>query len=214
LELIIFDFDGTLIDSVPDLTASINHMYSYYNLPSVDENTVAKWLGDGVEKLVERALNYYNIDYSEEALKIFKDYYSKNYAVNTRLYPYAKEVLEYLKNKYKLALITNKPYEFVNPILDKLKINYFDLILGGNSLKEKKPSPYPIYYTCEKLNIPTSKTAIVGDSKNDILAGKNAGIKTIAVTYGYNFGEKIEEYTPDIIINSLKELKEIFWKLQ
>jgi phosphoglycolate phosphatase len=210
LKLIIFDFDGTLINSVPDLTTSVNYMYSFYGLDEINEEILANWLGDGAEKLVERALIFHNLDYNGKALKIFKSHYSKNYANKTILYPHAKEILEYLKDKYKLALITNKPYEFVNPILNKLKINCFDLILGGDSLKEKKPSPYPILHTCEKLNIPISKTAIVGDSKNDILAGKNAGIKTIAVTHGYNFGEDIKKYNPDIIINTLKELKEIF----
>jgi len=209
LKLIIFDFDGTLIDSVPDLTASINYMYSKFNLKSVDEEIVANWLGDGAVKLIERALNYYNLKYNKKALKIFKEHYSKNFAVNTKLYPYAKEILEYLKEIYKLALITNKPFEFVNPILEKLNIKYFDFILGGDSLKEKKPSPLPILHTCKKLNISPKETVIVGDSKNDIIAGKKAEVKTIAITHGYNFGEDIKKYNPDIIINSLKELKEI-----
>jgi phosphoglycolate phosphatase len=209
LQLVIFDFDGTLINSVPDLTASINYMYSIYGLNEVKEELVANWLGDGAKKLVERALNYYDLDYNEKALKIFKSHYSKNYAINTTLYPFAKEILEYLNKKYKLALVTNKPYEFVKPILKKLEIDYFDLVLGGDSLKEKKPSPAPLFYVCNKLKISPDKAIIIGDSKNDILAGKNANIKTVAITHGYNFGEDIRKYLPDIVINSLKELKDI-----
>ena len=211
MKLIIFDFDGTLIDSAPDLVDAINKMLKELNLKQVPFDKIVKWIGNGSLKLVERALKYNGIEdeiFLQKAHEIFKNKYKHSNAKKTVLYPYAKEILDFLKKDYHLALITNKPDEFISPILDKFDINVFDFILGGN-IKEKKPSPIPLLKACEYFNLNPNEALMIGDSKNDILAAKNADIKSVLVTHGYNQGENIKELNPDFIINSLMEIKDI-----
>ena len=211
LELIIFDFDGTLIDSAPDLVDSINEMLKEFNLKEAGFNEAVKWIGNGSLKLVERALKYNGIEDEEflhKAHKNFKEKYKHTNAKKTLLYPYAKELLYDLKKNYNLALITNKPDEYIKPILKKFDINVFDFILGGD-FEYKKPSPVPLLKACEYFDVSPNETVMIGDSKNDILAAKNANIKSVALTHGYSQGENIKSFNPDFTAYSLKEIKEI-----
>ncbi len=215
MKLIIFDFDGTLINSAPDLVDSINEMLKEFNLKTAPFDEAVKWIGNGSLKLVDRALKYNGIkdeNLLNKAHEIFKNKYKHSNAKKTILYPFAKEILDFLKKDYHLTLITNKPDEFIKPILKKLDIDVFDFILGGN-IKEKKPSPIPLLKACEHFSVKPDEALMVGDSKNDILATKNAGIKSVAITHGYNQGENIKEYEPDFIINSLIEIKDILNEL-
>ncbi len=210
MKLIIFDFDGTLIDSAPDLVDSINEMLKELNLKEAPFKEAIKWIGNGSLKLVERALRYNGIEdekFLEKAHKVFKEKYKHSNAKKTTLYPFAKELLDSLKDK-NLALITNKPDEYIKPILKKFDIDVFDFILGGD-FEYKKPSPIPLLKALEYFNVKPNEAIMIGDSKNDILAAKNANIKSIAVTHGYNQGVDIKDYDPDFIVNSLKEIKDI-----
>ena len=210
MKLIIFDFDGTLIDSAPDLVDSINEMLKELNLKEAPFKEAIKWIGNGSLKLVERALRYNGIEdekFLEKAHKVFKEKYKHSNAKKTKLYPFAKELLDSLKYK-NLALITNKPDEYIKPILKKFDIDVFDFILGGD-FEYKKPSPIPLLKALEYFNVKPNEAIMIGDSKNDILAAKNANIKSIAVTHGYNQGVDIKDYDPDFIVNSLKEIKDI-----
>ena len=204
MKAIFFDLDGTLIDSGDDLANAINYMLKSLNKKTFDNELIKSWVGNGAKTLVQRALN--SDDDFEKGYKIFMDYYSKNLSLHTKLYPNAKEVLNKLKKDYKLVLITNKPYKFVHPILETLDINLFEIVLGGDSLDEKKPSAKPLLYCLEKLNLNPKDVVMVGDSKNDILSAQKANIKSIALTHGYNYNEDIKAYNPDIIIDNLKEL--------
>ena len=213
--LLIFDLDGTLIDSAPDLTASVNYTLKQLGENEISIDNVRNYLGNGAEKLITRALSNGKEEWDrgevKKALEIFKAYYRKNVCVKTYLYEGVKETLE--KLPHKKAIVTNKPYEFVGDILKTLKIDkYFEIYIGGESLPEKKPSPMPLLHVCKKVGIKPDNAVIIGDSKNDILAGKNAGIKTIAVTYGYNYGEDISIYKPDFIIDKFDKLLEVLWK--
>ena len=210
--LLIFDLDGTLIDSVPDLANSVNYTLKRLNRSTFPEDVIRRWVGNGAEKLLIRALSggkeEWEKDEVEKALKIFKKHYKNNVCINTKLYDGVKKTLE--KLAFKKAIVTNKPYEFIEPILDKLGIKkHFDLWIGGESLDEKKPSPKPLLFICEKLGFSPENSVMIGDSKNDILAGKNAGIKTIALTYGYNYGEDIKKFNPDIVIDKFEKLLEV-----
>jgi len=210
LKLIIFDFDGTLIDSAPDLVDSINKMLKKLNLKEAPFEEAVKWIGNGSLKLVERALKYNNIEdkaFLQKAHNIFKEKYKHSNNQNTILYPHAKELLNKLIN-YHLALITNKPDEYIKPLLKKFDIDVFEFILGGD-FEYKKPSPVPLLKACEYFNVVPNEAVMIGDSKNDILAAKNANIKSIAVTHGYNQGVDIKEFEPDFTVNSLKEIKDI-----
>lgn len=218
-ELILFDLDGTLIDSVPDLALSVNHALSTLNLPTYTEDKIRTWIGNGALSLVQRALSNSmtvkdDLDdtLSKKALDIFFEFYKKNLSVSTTLYPNVKEGLAYLHEKdYILAIVTNKPYRFVEPILKSLEVNeYFSYIVGADSLAEKKPSPLPLIHVCDYFDIEIKSSIMIGDSKNDIQAANNANMESIAVTYGYDCNEDISIYKPTVIVDSFLELQEVF----
>jgi phosphoglycolate phosphatase len=213
LKAVFFDLDGTLIDSSADLANSINYMLKSLSLKEYDPEIIKTWVGNGATVLVKRALSGgMEIKETDEKLfkkakEIFLNHYKNNVCVYTSLYPEVKETLK--KIPLKKAIITNKPLEFVKPILKKLDIDMFDLIIGGECLKEKKPSPLPLLHACRELGINPDETVMVGDSKNDILAAKNAGIKSIAITYGYNHGEDIKKYEPDFIFDKFSDILKV-----
>jgi len=214
-ELLIFDLDGTLIDSVPDLASAINHMLITLGRMPFEEEQIRFWVGNGAQTLVKRALSgdtTINITLDktlfESALTIFLDYYAENLATNTRPYDQVPQTLKVLKEAgYTLVIVTNKPYDFVQPILQGLDLaQYFEDYLGGDSLATKKPDPLPLLHICEKFKVPTEKALMIGDSKNDILAASSADIESIAVTYGYNYGEDISIYKPDVVVDTFAEI--------
>jgi phosphoglycolate phosphatase len=217
-ELIIFDLDGTLIDSAPDLALAINFMLTALGRENFSEATIDLWVGNGASILVKRALSANKIiDESidkalfERALSIFLESYRENVCVKTVLYPNVKETLETLnKMGYKMAIVTNKPFVFVQPILEKLEIaSHFSLILGGDSLRSKKPEPEPLFYVCKNLDIAVEKSVMVGDSKNDILAANAADMQSIGVSYGYNYGEAISLFNPTVVVENFEAISEV-----
>jgi len=199
---IFLDFDGTIIDSSIDLANSINFMLKSLGLKTFEIDLIRSWIGGGATKLVQKALNEAGSEFSDEALQIFLSHYEKNLTNNTYLYDDVKETLLELKKDYILTLITNKPYKFVNPILKHFDLDIFEIVLGGDSLEYKKPHPYPLIYCMDKLNLKPDEVVMVGDSFNDIEAAKNAGVKSILVTYGFD-----EEIDADYKINNFKDIK-------
>jgi len=217
-ELILFDLDGTLIDSAPDLARSVNYMLRSINHNEFSEEVIDSWVGNGASTLVKRALSgnkivdeNINNDLFDRSLSIFLEYYKNNLCVKTTPYSNVKTTLQTLKDDgYKLAIITNKPFDFIEPILKQLRLdNLFELCIGGDSLDEKKPSPLPLQYVCKKLNTKPKNTLMIGDSKNDILAAQAANIQSIAVSYGYNYGEDIRVYKPDLTIDNFGDILEV-----
>lgn len=204
-QLLIFDLDGTLIDSVPDISSAANAMLAELNMQNYGVSEVRNWVGNGSHKLVERALmaaNNTNTTPSEQdinhAHNVFLEKYTQCAAVNTIEYTGVTTGLKQLKQAgYTLALVTNKPMQFVPAILDFFEwTNLFDITLGGDSLSKKKPDPMPLYHVCDALKFHVEQCYMIGDSKNDILAGQNAGMKTLGVSYGYNYGQDIREFNP------------------
>ena len=214
-KLIIFDLDGTLINSSPDLALSINYMLESLNRPTHSLETIHHWVGNGAEILVKRALSESSeIDptlvesFCQDALKTFLNFYANNLAVETVTYPHVHSTLTTLKEHgYRLAIVTNKPFKFVAPILKALELeDFFELVLGGNSLAQRKPDPMPLLHVCEKLNISPQASVMVGDSKNDILAANSANMESIGLTYGYNYGEAINIYKPSAVFDDFSAL--------
>ena len=217
-KLLIFDLDGTLINSALDLALSVNYMLETLGCETFDETIIHGWVGNGALTLVKRALSGTrtvdeNLDeiYVEKALRIFLDYYQKNLCNATVPYPHVLTTLETLKQKgYTLAIVTNKPFSFVAPILENLKMDgLFQLILGGDSLSEKKPHPMPLLHVCDTLDVKVEASMMIGDSKNDILAANSSNMYSIGVTYGYNYGESIEVHKPTLVIDNFVELLEV-----
>jgi len=214
-KVILFDLDGTLIDSAPDLAVAVNHMLKVLNRETFSQDIIRYWVGNGAQVLVKRALSGQSeIDENlepvlfEKALEIFLTFYAQNLAVTTVTYPNVPSTLKTLKEAgYRLAIVTNKPFDFVAPILEGLNLNgLFELHLGGDSLPQKKPDPTPLLYVCEKFNVTVEQCVMVGDSKNDILAANACGMQSIGVTYGYNYGEDIAVYEPSIVIDGFGDL--------
>ena len=211
----LFDFGGTLSGSVPYLGLAVNHMLRSLEYPEYNEDMIRTWVGNGAQMLVKRALSGNiivdeDLDQAlfEDALGRFMNYYGEHICIGTAAYPKVGETLRALKEEgYLLAIVTNKPYGFIAPILEALGLNgLFEFCVGGDSLPKRKPDPLPLIYVCETLGAPVEKAIMVGDSKNDILAAQAAGMDSIGVTYGYNYGEGIDVYRPDVVIDQFSKL--------
>lgn len=217
-ELIIFDFDGTLINSIPDLTLAINSMLKQFDLTPLSIQQVTPFIGNGAKPLVKRALaealkqNPERFIDFNQAFDIYLKAYQSITCKDTFLYDGVLETLEYLdQNAYKMAICTNKPFNFIEPILDTLNIKHiFKLWIGEDSLAEKKPNALPLVHIVNSMNSTIEKSIMVGDSKNDILAANNAQMESIGVSYGYNYNENIADYQPTIVVDHFADLKSFF----
>jgi len=203
-ELLIFDLDGTLIDTREDITRAVNEMLVYYKLPEKKVWEVTGLVGDGILKLVERCVSDKNININE-AVEVFKDNYKKHMLDTTKPYPGITEVLSELSDKTK-AVLTNKAFSFSKAILDGLNLTpFFDIIVGGDTLPVKKPNPDGLKYILQKTGISKSRAVMIGDGKNDMLTAKKVGISSIFVTYGFYRLNK-NEINSDFIINDPREI--------
>jgi phosphoglycolate phosphatase len=138
--------------------------------------------------------------------------YAKNLCNETKPYPNVMSTLKTLSAEgYRLVIVTNKPYDFVAPILEGLKIDsLFEFWLGGDSLKKKKPDPLPLLHACERLGLDIAQCVMVGDSKNDLLAANAVGMDSVGVTYGYNYGEEVSVYAPNLIAEDFSDILSAF----
>lgn len=210
IKLICFDLDGTLVDSVPDLRLALNAMLDEFQLPHCQDEDIKTWVGNGIPKLVERALKHVRNQSTSksDALSRFETHYQHYLNSASCLYDNVAETLKVLKARgYQTALITNKAEQFLPDLLANFEISdYFDLVLGGDTLAKNKPDPMQVNYALEHFCCDKTQAVMVGDSKNDILAGQNAGLVSIALTYGYNYGEPVSLLSPDYIIDQFNEL--------
>ena len=205
-QLLIFDFDGTLIDSVPDLADATNIMLTTLGKETYSLDTIRNWVGNGSRMLVERALvgkievleGELTKEEADHAEQVFFEAYNNISGSKTVAYPDVDSGLKKLKAAgYTLALVTNKPIRFVPKILQSFGWqDLFVEVLGGDSLPVKKPDPAPLLHVCEALNVTPDQAVMIGDSKNDILAGQNANMDTLGLSYGYNYGQDIRELNP------------------
>ena len=220
-KLVIFDLDGTLVDSAPDLALALNHTLETLACETYSADIIRSWVGNGAQTLVKRGLSgdsQIDEDIDPElfaqALDLFLDFYAQNLCVDTITYPNVLATLKGLKTQgYRLALVTNKPYDFIEPLLQGLELTgLFELCLGGDSLSKRKPDPMPLLHVCDQLEVKASECVMVGDSKNDILAAKSAKMHSIGVSYGYNYGEDIGVYKPENVVDDFSEVLELLYK--
>jgi phosphoglycolate phosphatase len=206
VQLLIFDLDGTLIDSGFDLALSVNAMREKMGLRRLPHEEIATFIGHGVLNLVRRSLGEEAPEEKvQEALDFFLAYYREHMLDNTLPYPRVVPALDELKSRH-LAVLTNKPVRFSELILEGLGMaSYFRYIYGGNSFDQKKPDPIGAHKLMSDLQVPPRATMIVGDSDTDVLTGKNAGIWTCGVTYGFG-AYTLEKAPPDFIIDDLLQL--------
>ncbi len=211
--MVLIDLDGTLVDSVPDLTFCVDEMMQELGMPLRGEARVRTWVGNGVERLVRRALTD-SLDGEPEdelfqrAYPIFLRLYAENTSGRSQLYPGVREGLDYLRSAgFKLGCVTNKAEQFTLPLLEAMEIrDYFAIVVSGDSLQEKKPHPMPLLHAAEFFGVEPGKALMLGDSMSDVKAARAAGFKVVCMSYGYNHGIDIREANPDAVLDSMTEL--------
>ncbi|MEQ8798592.1 MAG: phosphoglycolate phosphatase [Salinisphaeraceae bacterium] len=210
IELVVFDLDGTLVDSAPDLAAATDAVLAELGAPAAGVTKVRDWVGNGTRKLVERALVDARLDpaRTEAVHDRFQALYAAAPCVESRLFDGVQVCMAALAERgMPMALVTNKPAAFLPAILGGLGIEgYFRWTLGGDSLPQKKPDPAPLLHCAEQAGVPPEHCLMVGDSRHDVQAGRAAGFPVVAVTYGYNHGDPIRDSNPDYALDSLAEL--------
>jgi phosphoglycolate phosphatase len=208
VKLLIFDLDGTLIDSGRDIAISTNAMLRELGRPEVDEKTVNSYVGNGVGVLVRRALGESSPESEFEAgVAFFIRYYRAHSLEHTRLYPGMRAALDELKNSdHKLAVLTNKPVKISCDILQGLGVaDYFFRIYGGDSFETKKPNPLGIIRLMEEAGAKPDETTMIGDSDVDILTANNAGVQACGVCWGLK-PESLSDPCPDLLVDSPNQL--------
>ncbi|HET9179822.1 MAG TPA: HAD-IA family hydrolase [Terriglobia bacterium] len=209
IELLVFDLDGTLVDSELDLANSVNATLEKIDREPLSMERIASYVGQGVKVLVSRALGAgVNEELLEQAQRIFLNHYREHMLDHTAAYPGVREALAELDGR-KMAVLTNKPVKFSRDMLKGLGLaDRFLQIYGGDSFASKKPDPVGLQRLMEETEAPASKTMMIGDSVSDVLAGRNAGAWTCGVNYGFG-APTLDEAPPDIRIDDLRELPKL-----
>jgi len=211
-KMVLFDLDGTLIDSVPDLWVAVNQTLDELAMPHRAEADVRNWVGNGIERLVERALVNDTQGMPEAALfdramPIFKRHYAVSNGKHSCVFPGVAEGIAYVKSLgLRVGCVTNKAAAFTLPLLkDMGLLDQFETVIAGDTLPMKKPDPAPLIYAAGWFQIHPSEALMIGDSISDVKAARAAGFNIICMSYGYNHGEDIRQYHPDAVIDSMAE---------
>jgi len=208
MDLLIFDLDGTLVDSKLDLVHSVNAARGMMNLPPISEEIVASYVGDGAPVLMRRALGPDAGEGDvERALDYFLAYYREHMLDNTRLYQGVREALDRMRTHgASMAVLTNKPVHFSREMVDRLGLRqHFFRVYGGNSFEQKKPNPIGIETLIGESGAPRERTIMVGDSHVDIRTARNANVKACGVSYGFQ-PETFQQEPPDILVDDMNQL--------
>jgi phosphoglycolate phosphatase len=217
IKLLIFDLDGTLVDTIRDITDAVNYAVRPFGVKSHTIEDMKSMVGAGIANLISGLIHSQKNSQEktqqskEEAIKRFISHYSEHLLDNTIPYPQVKETLYKLAG-YRKAVISNKREHLSREVLKGVGLSkHFDVILGSDSVPKKKPSPVPVLEVLKRLEFPKEKAVIIGDSNFDIEAGRKAGILTIAVTYGYRDRDILKD--ADYMIDSFGELLDLLPKI-
>ncbi len=212
MELLVFDLDGTLVDSSLDLQMAINHALEPLEVEPVSLEETKRLVGEGITRLVEKLIQERpGLITKEELLQRFITYYNEHLLDHTTPYPLVEATLERLRG-YKKAVVSNKIESMSRAIIKGLNMDrFFDMIVGGDTIGYKKPSPLPLLHVMQTLNVDREKTMLIGDSCYDIEAGRAAGVCTVAVTYGFRPADSLKD--ADYLIDSFDQLIDVLTKI-
>lgn len=211
VDLLIFDLDGTLTDSLRDISRSANYTLTQLGFEPLPEEQIRSYIGDGIPQLLERCLNTHTVCTSElldRAVEIYRPYYNAHCLDHVTLYPHVREILDWFSEKIK-AVISNKMESYTEKILQALNLRgYFKAVIGGDTLPKRKPDPMPVLELLKRFDVPASRAVIIGDGHQDVFCGKSAGIYTCAVTYGFQQSPELAQ--ADFRVDNLMEIKSLF----
>ena len=208
LKAVLFDLDGTLVDSEKDIAEASNFTREHYGLKKVPDSTIARYVGNGVLVLLEKSLETTDQGKIQEAYQIFQQHYRVHCADFTKPFPGTFELLDALKKKnVKMGVVSNKPQEFTDLVLKQLNLApYFGVAFGPEATPNRKPHPEPLLTALEKLGARPPEAVMVGDSYVDIQAAQAVPMRVAALTHGYGTREVLTSANPDWIVDSLQEL--------
>ncbi|SFR81995.1 phosphoglycolate phosphatase [Marinobacter daqiaonensis] len=213
----LFDLDGTLVDSAPDVAAAVNHMLETFDRKPVDAEKVSHWVGNGSEELVRRALTG-RVDWRaaeplddalvNDALNHYLNSYEELNGAHSTVYEGVEPFLRHLHEQgCRMGVVTNKPERFISPLLEQMGLeHWFDRAVGGDTLAVRKPDAGPLLLAMHALGGNLGNTVMIGDSAADVEAARNAGLPSVIVRYGYNFGAPVDDLGADVVVDSLTEL--------
>lgn len=212
-----FDLDGTLAHTLPGLATTVDGVLESLALPKAGPDRVREWIGEGLGRLLEQALAHscgpsgVPADYPARAMAEFRRVHEHHMLTQSELYPGVKETLESLREQsIPMACITNKLQEFTLPLLESLGIGgYFEVVLCGDSLPQRKPDPEPLLETGRRMGISPGQAIMVGDSVNDTMAARRAGVPVAVVAYGYHKANHASELEADLVLETFGELLDV-----
>ena len=208
MKTVLFDLDGTILDTLIDLKNAVNHALNFYNLPEKDLEFVRKAIGNGTTVLIQRCTpSSLSDDDRKLVFNLFKSYYLEHYNDYTKPYPGIDDLLQKLKGKVRLAVVSNKDNDLTNKIISKEFPNCFDFIQGSYLDHPKKPHPYLINKIIKENNLNRDDCLYIGDTNVDKESADNAGLPYLLVNYGYRTKEELEKMCPnDTTISNVNEL--------
>ena len=204
--LIVYDLDGTLVDTREDISRSANHLRAQMDLPPLPPHQICGYVGLGLKKLVAKVLGTEEEAAVEKGMRIYRAHYAEHLLDNTALYPGARELLEHFRDRGQ-AVITNKPNPYSRQILEALGVaGYFLEIVAGDEAYPKKPDPASLLAILKREEVPPAEALLVGDSPIDVETGVKAGVPTVGVTHGFTDQEELARSRPDALVADLPEL--------
>lgn len=213
---VLFDLDGTLVHTAPDITEAVNRMLEESGLPTLSEAALTRLIGKGAPILIERVLNVLEVQRSAGdrlvALQSFQRHYEDTVGKHATLYPGVLEALEELSamGGVKLGIVTNKYHRFALRLLQQFKLSpMIELVVGGDTLEVRKPNPLPLLHACDSLGVAVSETIYIGDSINDVEAATAAGMPVYCVPYGYNEGHPASSLACNGLIDSIRAVPDL-----
>lgn len=215
VKLVMFDLDGTLLDTAPQIAEAANRMLVALGKPMLPQAQISTYIGEGVQNLIKRCLTGSTQGEPDAALfaqaqPLYQDFYAAN-AKQSVAFSGVAQALQALKQRgYRLACVTNKPEKFTLPLLQEAGLaDFFEMVVSGDSLPKKKPDPLPLLHICKTLDVLPAEAMMVGDSDTDIAAAHAAGCFVVTVPYGYNQGRAIDAAQVDATVQQLTELIEL-----